>query len=64
GSAKGNGTLSNARLERVNVYEIGLAGSPSSAGWIRNDAVGSVILVDSKITEVRNDSTRFDVRVE
>jgi len=62
GSRKGEGTLSDARLEQVRIDRVGL-GHPSAQGlWIREDAVGSLTLSDSEIAGVRNDSSSFTVR--
>lgn len=61
GRAKGEGTLANVRLERVNIPNFGL-GTPSRHGlWIRNDAAGGLTLVDSSIAEIQNDSPAFTV---
>lgn len=62
GSSKGEGTLSDSRLENVVVSGVGL-GVPSSRGlWIREDARGSLLLVASTTPIVRNDSPAFELR--
>ena len=42
GSPKGQGTLSDATFEAVNVTHSGIGGSPHHDLWIRGDAVGNV----------------------
>lgn len=61
GSPKGEGTLSHARLEGVNVLNSGIGGSPHHDLWIRKDAFGSIVLVDSPISDVRNESDHFEL---
>jgi hypothetical protein len=61
GSPKGEGTLSDARLERVNIINSGIGGSPHHDLWIRGDAVGSVTLSNSAIADIRNDSGHFSL---
>jgi hypothetical protein len=64
GSVKGEGTLSHARFEGVVVTNVGL-GIPSRHGlWIREDAVGDLTVVASKISDIQNDSPRFVVHSE
>ncbi len=64
GRQKGEGTLSDARLEGVRIPNFGL-GAPDRHGlWIREDAAGGLTLVDSKIDDVQNDSTAFAIRKE
>jgi hypothetical protein len=61
GSGKGEGTLSNVRLENVNIPNFGI-GVPSRHGlWIRQDAAGGLTLVNSKIADIQNDSPGFTV---
>jgi len=62
GSKKGEGTLSDARLEQVTVSNFGLGAPSRHALWIRNDAVGDMTLADSTFGDLRNDSSRFTVR--
>ncbi len=61
GSPKGEGTLSDARFEMVNISNSGIGGSPHHDLWIRSDACGSIALRDSAITDIRNDSVQFGV---
>ncbi len=61
GSAKGQGTLAGTVLEEVRVTGSGL-GAPGRPGlWIREDAVGGLILLRSQVGEVRNDSKNFRI---
>lgn len=64
GSAKGEGTLSNARLENVTVTGVGLGMPDSHALHIRADARGGITLVDSAIRDVRNEAPAFTVSEE
>ncbi len=61
GSKKGEGTLSNARLAEVNIPNYGLGTKGRHGLWIREDAVGSLTLVHSKIPDIQNDSSRFRI---
>jgi len=61
GSAKGEGTLSDARFEQVKVINSGVGGSPHHDLWIRQDAAGSVALRDSALADVSNESGHFEV---
>jgi Pectate lyase superfamily protein len=61
GSKKGQGTLSNARLENVNIPNYGIGAGSRHGLWVRDDACGSVIIVGSKISEIRNNSTNFTI---
>ncbi len=49
GSSKGGATLSDVRLEQVHISNWGIGTSNCHALWIREDAVGSLTLVDSNI---------------
>ncbi len=62
GSPRGEGTLSAARLENVVVRNVGLGVSPGHDLWIRKDAAGGLVVVDSKVSNIRNDSPAFTVR--
>ncbi|MES1195275.1 MAG: hypothetical protein ABUL65_05220, partial [Opitutus sp.] len=53
------GTLSEARLEKVVITPGGLGGHPGSGLWIRADAVGGLELVDSRIAGIKNESANF-----
>jgi hypothetical protein len=59
GSLKGEGTLSDARLEQVSITNSGIGGSPHHDLWIRKDAFGSIALVNSPIADVLNESEHF-----
>jgi hypothetical protein len=61
GSSKGEGTLSHGRLEQVNITHSGIGGSPHHDLWIREDAAGSIDLVNSGIADTQNDSVHFGV---
>jgi Pectate lyase superfamily protein len=61
GSPKGEGTLSDARFEEVNITNSGIGGSPHHDLWIRGDAFGGVSMAGSAIADVRNDSGHFGV---
>jgi hypothetical protein len=64
GSPKVGATLSDVRLEQVNIPNWGIGAPNRHALWIREDAVGSLTLVDSKIASLQNDSTHFSIRSE
>ncbi|MDB6169303.1 MAG: parallel beta-helix repeat [Verrucomicrobia bacterium] len=59
GSKKGEGTLSEARLEQVKIINSGIGGSPSHDVWIHRDASGRAQVVDSQIADIRNESVNF-----
>lgn len=59
GSPRGEGTLSDARFEMVNILNSGIGGSPHHDLWIRRDAFGSVTLQNSAIADIRNESDHF-----
>jgi len=61
GSAKGQGTLSAARLEKVTISGVGVGAPDSHALRVRADARGGLTLVDSPIADVKNDSPEFTV---
>jgi hypothetical protein len=61
GSKKGQGTLSNVRLENVNIPNCGIGSEARRGLWVREDAAGSLTLVNSKITGVENSSSRFEI---
>jgi hypothetical protein len=61
GSAKGQGTLSDAELDGVRITHSGIGGSPHHDLWIRGDAVGSIVLSHSEIADVGNESSKFTV---
>ena len=60
GSKKGQGTLSNVQLNNVNISNFGLGAADSSHGlWVRDDAYGSLTIINSKIAAIQNSSTNF-----
>jgi len=61
GSPKGEGTLSDARFEMVNIINSGIGGSPHHDLWIRRDAFGSVALRNSAIADIGNESDHFSL---
>jgi hypothetical protein len=61
GSPKGEGTLSDAKFETVNIINSGIGGSAHHDLWIRRDAVGSVALRNSAIADIRNESDHFSL---
>jgi len=61
GSPKGEGTLSDARFEMVKIINSGIGGSPHHDLWIRGDAFGSVVLRDSEIADIGNESDHFSI---
>jgi hypothetical protein len=61
GSKKGQGTLSDTRLENVNIPDFGIGTDSRHGLWIRNDAVGSLTLIRSKIADIQNNSTNFTI---
>ncbi len=61
GSKKGQGTLSNTRLESVNIPNYGIGTDSRHGLWVRDDACGSVTIINSKIAETQNSSTNFTI---
>lgn len=61
GSKKGQGTLSNTLLQNIDISDFGIGTSGRHGLWVRDDAVGSLTIVDSKIPNVKNSSTRFEI---
>ena len=61
GSKKGQGTLSNARLENVNIPNYGIGTDSRHGLWIRDDACGSMTIINSKIADIQNSSTNFTI---
>jgi hypothetical protein len=61
GSPRGEGTLSNARLEQVNISNSGIGGSPHHDLWIRKDALGSITLFNSSIADIQNESDHLSL---
>jgi hypothetical protein len=64
GSKKGQGTLSNVRLENVNVSNCGIGADSRHGLWVRNDASGTITLVGTKIADVKNSSDNFTMLQE
>ena len=61
GSKKGQGMLSNVRLENVSIPNYGIGTDSRHGLWIRDDACGSVTVVNSKIADIQNSSTNFTI---
>jgi Pectate lyase superfamily protein len=61
GGPRGEGILSDARFEMVNVANSGIGGSPHHDLWIRGDSYGSVALLNSAIADIRNESEHFSL---
>jgi hypothetical protein len=61
GSKNGQGKLSAVRLDRVNIPNYGIGTDARHGLWIRNDASGSMTVVNSKIVEIKNESASFKV---
>lgn len=62
GSKHGQGTLSNVYLERVTIPNYGIGTAERHGLWVRDDARGSVTIINSKITDVQNSSTNFIIK--
>jgi len=62
GSKHGQGTLSNVRLENVNIPNYGIGTDSCHGLWVRNDACGNVTIINSRITDVQNSSTNFVIK--
>ena len=62
GAAKGQGTLSHARLEKVNIPNFGIGVSGRHGLWVRQDAVGELTVTNSRIADVQNDAGAFTLR--
>jgi len=61
GSPKGDGTLSGATFDMVNIVNSGIGGSPHHDLWVRKDAFGSVALRNSTIGDIENESDHFSL---
>ncbi len=61
GSKKGQGTLSNTSLENVNISNYGIGTGSCHGLWVRDDACGSMIIINSKIANIQNNSTKFTI---
>ena len=61
GGKKGQGTLSNVRLENVNIPDYGIGTDSRHGLWVRDDACGSVAIINSKIADIQNNSIHFTI---
>ena len=61
GSKDGHGTLSNVRLENVNIPNYGIGTDSRHGLWVRDDARGSMTIINSKIADIQNSSTNFTI---
>ena len=61
GNSKGQGTLANVRLENVNVPNFGVGTDSRHGLWVREDASGSLTLVNSTIADIQNSSAHFTI---
>jgi hypothetical protein len=59
GSDRGEGNLSKVGLDKVNVFNSGIGGSPHHDLWVRGDAFGSITLSDCSISDIGNGSGHF-----
>ncbi|MGH7992945.1 MAG: glycosyl hydrolase family 28-related protein, partial [Limisphaerales bacterium] len=62
GSKKGQGMLSNTRLQNVNIPNYGIGADPRHGLWVRDDACGSMTIINSQIADVQNSSTNFIIK--
>jgi hypothetical protein len=56
---QGQRTLSDARLENVNIPNYGIGTAGRHGLWISENAYGSLTIVNSRIVDAKNDSTNF-----
>jgi hypothetical protein len=61
GSRHGQGKLSDVRLENVNVPNYGIGAQGRHGLWVREDVCGSLVIANSKIVDVKNSSTGFEI---
>jgi hypothetical protein len=61
GSKRGQGILSNAIIENVNIPNYGIGTGSRHGLWVRDDVCGSVKIINSKIVGFQNDSSNFNV---
>jgi hypothetical protein len=61
GSPKGQGTLSDVYLENVDIPNYGLGTQGRHGLWVRDDARGSLTIIKSQITEIKNSSADFQI---
>ncbi len=64
GGKHGEGTLSNARIEDVNIPDYGIGVAGHNGLWIRKDACGSLTVTNSQIVERKNSSSEFIINQE
>jgi hypothetical protein len=57
----GQGTLSNAVIENVNIPNYGIGVGGHHGLWVRSDAQGSVTISNSEIVEYKNNSSNFSI---
>jgi Alpha-1,3-glucanase catalytic domain D2/Alpha-1,3-glucanase catalytic domain D1 len=62
GSQHGQGTLSNARLDNVNIPNYGIGTDSCHGLWVRDDACGGLTIINSQIADVQNSSTNFIIK--
>ncbi|MFO1478107.1 MAG: glycosyl hydrolase family 28-related protein [Verrucomicrobiota bacterium] len=55
----GLGTLSNSSMANVAIYNYGLGVSGRHGLWARNDTIGSLVVSNCAVSEVRDDSANF-----
>jgi len=61
GSKKGQGTLSNVRLENVNIPNYGLGVDRRHGLSACDDARGTMTIIDSRISDIQNSSASFTI---
>ncbi|MES1167038.1 MAG: right-handed parallel beta-helix repeat-containing protein, partial [Pseudomonadota bacterium] len=64
GHKKGQGTLSEVRLEHLKISNSGIGTPGRHDLWIREDAAGGLTLTGSKIADMQNDSAAFTILKE
>ncbi|HEY4301569.1 MAG TPA: glycosyl hydrolase family 28-related protein [Candidatus Didemnitutus sp.] len=62
GSAKGQGTLSDSKVENMTIENVGLEGPGHHGLFLRADARGGLLLGNSKVGDVRNESPEFTLK--
>lgn len=61
GSKRGQGTLSNASIEDVNIPNCGTGTDGRHGLWVRDAADGSLTMVNSRVVSIQNDSSHFRI---
>jgi hypothetical protein len=61
GSKHGQGTLSDVRIENMQIPNCGIGAERRHGLWIRDDAAGRLTIVNSKIVDIKNSSANFEV---